>query len=158
MRCASSPASSPVAAAKALKIGKLNHVAIAVPDMAKASALYRDILGATVSEPAPQPEHGVYTIFVDLSIGGAKIELIHPLGKGSPIDNFLQKNPGGGIHHVCVEVTDIRAAMAQLETKGIRMLAKEPKIGAHGNPVVFLHPKDCNGVLLELEEVPKARV
>ena len=132
------------------KLGKLNHVAIAVTDLEKSMAMYRDVLGAVVSEPEPQEEHGVYTVFVEL--GDTKIELLYPLGDNSPINSFLKKNPSGGIHHVCMEVTDIRAAMKTLKENGVRLLAEEPKIGAHGKPVVFLHPKDCGGVLTELEE------
>jgi len=132
------------------KLGKLNHVAIAVTDLDKSIAMYRDVLGAVVSDPEPQEEHGVYTVFVEL--GDTKIELLYPLGENSPIEGFLKKNPSGGIHHICMEVTDIRAAMKTLKESGVRLLAEEPKIGAHGKPVVFLHPKDCGGVLTELEE------
>ncbi len=133
-------------------IGKLNHVAIAVPDLAKATALYRDSLGATVSAPLDVPEHGVTTVFVELP--NTKIELLHPLGENSPITKFLEKNPGGGMHHVCFEVEDIQAAKAKLQADNIRILGDgEPKIGAHGKPVLFLHPKDCAGTLVEVEEV-----
>ena len=132
-------------------VGRLNHVAIAVPDLPAASAMYRDVLGADVSEPQDVPLHGVTVVFVN--VGNTKIELIHPLGDGSPIANFLAKNPAGGIHHICLEVPDVRAAVAEVTARGARVLDPEPKIGAHGNPVVFLHPKDCNGVLTELEEV-----
>ncbi|KAM4744796.1 methylmalonyl-CoA epimerase, mitochondrial [Anableps anableps] len=132
------------------KLGKLNHIAIAVPDMEKATALYRDVLGATVSEKVPLPEHGVYTVFVEL--GNTKLELLHPLGEKSPISGFLQKNKSGGMHHICIEVDDITAAVAELKSKNIRTLSAEPRIGAHGKPVMFLHPKDCDGVLVELEE------
>jgi len=114
--------------------------------------LYREVLGAEVSAPADQEEHGVTTVFVQLD--NTKIELLHPLGEQSPIANFLRKRPSGGIHHVCVEVNDVRAAVAHLQERGIRVLNSEPKIGAHGNPVVFLHPSSVDGVLLELEEVP----
>jgi len=131
-------------------IGKLNHVAIAVPDMPQAMKLYKDVLGAKVSEPQAQKEHGVTTVFVDL--GNTKIELLHPLGEKSPIANFLAKNKSGGVHHVCVEVDDINAAVKQMQAKGVKVLDPEPKIGAHGKPVVFLHPKDMNGVLIELEQ------
>ncbi|XP_013887054.1 methylmalonyl-CoA epimerase, mitochondrial isoform X2 [Austrofundulus limnaeus] len=132
------------------KLGKLNHVAIAVPDMEKATALYRDVLGAKVSDRVPLPEHGVYTVFVEL--GNTKLELLHPLGEKSPISGFLQKNKSGGLHHICIEVEDIDAAVADLKAKNIRTLSEEPRVGAHGKPVVFLHPKDCDGVLVELEE------
>ncbi|XP_005987806.1 methylmalonyl-CoA epimerase, mitochondrial [Latimeria chalumnae] len=132
------------------KLGRLNHVAIAVPDLERATALYRDVLGAQVSETVPLPEHGVYTVFVEL--GNTKLELLHPLGEKSPIAGFLQKNKAGGMHHICIEVDDIKAAVANLKEKNIRCINEEPKIGAHGKPVVFLHPKDCGGVLVELEE------
>jgi len=133
------------------KLGSLNHVAIATPDLEKSTALYRDILGAEVSDVEALPEHGVYTVFVKLD--NTKLELLHPLGENSPIQNFLDKNKNGGMHHICIEVNDIKAAMADLTALKIRCLSKEPKIGAHGKPVVFLHPKDCAGVLVELEEV-----
>lgn len=134
-------------------IGRLNHVAIAVPDLEAATATYRDILGAKVSAPQPVPEHGVTVVFVELP--NTKIELLHPLGENSPIAGFLAKNASGGIHHVCYEVSDVRAARNQLIAKGARVLGDgEPKIGAHGNPVVFLHPKDFCGTLVELEEIP----
>ncbi|MFO0997157.1 MAG: methylmalonyl-CoA epimerase [Alphaproteobacteria bacterium] len=133
-------------------IGKLNHVAIAVPDLAKASALYREVLGAKVSAPVPMPEHGVTTVFVELA--NAKIELLHPLGEGSPIAKFLERNPDGGMHHLCYEVEDIRAARDRLKAEGLRVLGNgEPRIGAHGKPVLFLHPKDLAGTLVEIEEV-----
>ncbi len=132
-------------------IGRLNHVAIAVPDLAAASALYRDTLGAEVSEPLAQPEHGVTVVFITLP--NTKIELLEPLGDGSPIANFLEKSAAGGIHHICYEVDDIHAAKARLEAAGARVLGSgEPKIGAHGKPVLFLHPKDFNGALVELEQ------
>lgn len=132
-------------------IGRLNHVAIAVPDMAAAVATYRDILGAEVSEAVAQPDHGVTTVFITLP--NTKIELLEPLGADSPIANFLQRNAGGGVHHVCYEVEDIKAAAAQLTAKGARVLGSgEPKIGAHGKPVLFLHPKDFCGTLVELEQ------
>eukprot|EP00455_Lapot_gusevi_P014727 TRINITY_DN1739_c0_g5_i1.p2 TRINITY_DN1739_c0_g5~~TRINITY_DN1739_c0_g5_i1.p2 ORF type:complete len:165 (-),score=67.38 TRINITY_DN1739_c0_g5_i1:127-621(-) len=136
-----------------LKVGRLNHVAIAVPDLPAATSLYRDVLGANVSAPDNLPEHGVTVVFVNLP--NTKIELLHPLGEKSPIRNFLQKNPSGGIHHICLEVDDVKAAVKVLTANGKRVLDPEPKIGAHGNPVVFLHPKDMNGVLVELEQVPK---
>jgi methylmalonyl-CoA/ethylmalonyl-CoA epimerase len=132
-------------------IGRLNHVAIAVPDLAKAAALYRDKLGAEVSAAVPEPEHGVTTVFVTLP--NTKIELIAPLGDNSPIAKFLERNPDGGMHHVCYEVTDIRAARDALKAAGARILGDgEPKIGAHGKPVLFLHPKDFLGTLVELEQ------
>jgi methylmalonyl-CoA/ethylmalonyl-CoA epimerase len=132
-------------------IGRLNHVAIAVPDIAAAAALYRDRLGANVSAPVPQPDHGVTTVFVDLP--NTKIELIAPLGEASPIAAFLERNPAGGIHHVCYEVDDILAARDQLKASGARVLGDgEPKIGAHEKPVLFLHPKDFLGTLIELEQ------
>ncbi|MEL6768690.1 MAG: methylmalonyl-CoA epimerase [Pseudomonadota bacterium] len=133
-------------------IGRLNHVAIAVPDLAAATALYRDTLGATVSEPQAEPDHGVTVVFVELP--NTKVELLEPLGEGSPIAGFLEKSPSGGIHHVCYEVPDIRAARDRLKEGGARVLGDgEPKIGAHGKPVLFLHPKDFNGTLVELEEI-----
>ncbi len=132
-------------------IGKLNHVAIAVPDLAAASASYRDTLGANVSEPLDLPSHGVTTIFVELE--NTKLELLHPLGDESPIAKFLERNPGGGIHHICYEVADIYAARDKLESDGMRVLGDgEPSIGAHDKPVLFLHPKDFNGTLIELEQ------
>ncbi|MEL6578035.1 MAG: methylmalonyl-CoA epimerase [Pseudomonadota bacterium] len=133
-------------------IGRLNHVAIAVPDLSAATALYRDTLGATVSAPQAEPDHGVTVVFVELP--NTKVELLEPLGEGSPIAGFLEKSPSGGIHHVCYEVPDIRAARDRLKAGGARVLGDgEPKIGAHGKPVLFLHPKDFNGTLVELEEV-----
>ena len=133
-------------------IGKLNHVAIVVPDLGVASATYRDMLGGDVSEPHDLPEHGVTTVFVNLP--NTKIELLHPLGDGSPIARFLENNPSGGMHHVCYEVDDILAARDRLKTEGARVLGGdgEPKIGAHGKPVLFLHPKDFCGTLVELEQ------
>ncbi|CUW40446.1 Methylmalonyl-CoA/ethylmalonyl-CoA epimerase [Magnetospirillum sp. XM-1] len=132
-------------------IGKLNHVAIAVPDLAAATALYRDTLGAKVSAPVPQPAHGVTVVFVELP--NTKVELLHPLGEKSPIAGFLDKNPSGGIHHICYEVEDILAARDKLRATGARVLGDgEPKIGAHDKPVLFLHPKDFNGTLVELEQ------
>ncbi|XP_076011504.1 methylmalonyl-CoA epimerase, mitochondrial isoform X2 [Genypterus blacodes] len=132
------------------KLGRLNHIAIAVPDLEKATSLYQDVLGATVSERTALPEHGVYTVFVEL--GNTKLELLHPLGQDSPIAGFLRKNKAGGMHHICIEVDDIQAAIADMKAKNIRTLSAEPRIGAHGKPVMFLHPKDCDGVLVELEE------
>jgi methylmalonyl-CoA/ethylmalonyl-CoA epimerase len=132
-------------------IGRLNHVAIAVPDLAAAAAKYRDTLGAKVSAPVPLPEHGVTTVFVELP--NTKIELLEPLGANSPIAKFLERNPDGGIHHLCYEVADIRAARDRLKAQGARVLGDdEPKIGAHGKPVLFLHPKDFSGTLVEIEE------
>jgi methylmalonyl-CoA/ethylmalonyl-CoA epimerase len=132
-------------------IGRLNHVAIAVPDLAAAAAVYRETLGAKVSAPQPEPDHGVTVVFVELP--NTKIELLHPLGPGSPIASFLERNPAGGIHHVCYEVADILAARDRLRAKGARVLGDgEPKIGAHGKPVLFLHPKDFSGALVEIEQ------
>lgn len=132
-------------------IGKLNHVAIAVPDLDAATKLYRDTLGAKVSAPVPQPAHGVTVVFVELP--NTKIELLHPLGDASPIAGFLDKNPTGGIHHICYEVADILAARDRLKAEGARVLGNgEPKIGAHDKPVLFLHPKDFCGTLVELEQ------
>ena len=132
-------------------IGKLNHIAIAVHDLNAAAAVYRDTLGATVSAPLDLPDHGVTTIFVELP--NSKIELIHPLGEKSPIANFLSANPAGGIHHVCYEVPDIGVARDRMRKCGARILGDgEPKIGAHGKPVIFLHPKDFQGTLVELEQ------
>ena len=133
-------------------IGKLNHVAIAVPDLAAAARTYRDTLGARVSAPQPEPDHGVTVVFVELP--NAKIELLNPLGTSSPIAKFLERNPDGGMHHLCYEVEDIIAARDQLKAKGARVLGDgEPKIGAHGKPVLFLHPKDFAGTLIEIEQV-----
>lgn len=133
-------------------IGKLNHVAIVVPDLAAASAVYRNTLGADVSEPVDLPDHGVTTVFVNLP--NTKIELLHPLGDGSPIAKFLERNKDGGMHHVCYEVEDIYAARDQLVEEGARILGSpEPKEGAHGKPVLFLHPKDFCGTLVEIEQV-----
>jgi methylmalonyl-CoA/ethylmalonyl-CoA epimerase len=133
-------------------IGRLNHVAIAVPDLAAASAVYRETLGANVSQPVDIPEHGVTTVFIELP--NTKIELLHPLGENSPIAPFLAKNPSGGMHHVCYEVEDILAARDKLVKHGARVLGDgNPKIGAHGKPVLFLHPKDFCGTLVEIEQV-----
>ena len=132
-------------------IGRLNHVAIAVKDLKAASAVYRDTLGAEVSDVLPQPEHGVTVVFVKLP--NTKVELLEPLGENSPIAKFLEKNPDGGIHHICYEVDDILAARDQLKAQGARVLGDgDPKIGAHGKPVLFLHPKDFLGTLVELEQ------
>lgn len=132
-------------------IGKLNHVAIATLDLGKAASVYRDVLGAKVSAPIAQPEHGVTTVFVELP--GSKIELLAPLGENSPIANFLARNPGGGVHHLCFEVDDIIAARDLLLAQSARVLGDgKPKIGAHGKPVLFLHPKDFLGTLIELEQ------
>ena len=133
-------------------LGRLNHVAIAVPDLDAATALYRDTLGASVSQQQALPEHGVTVVFVD--VGNTKIELLQPLGEGSPIAAFLEKNPAGGMHHLCYELDDIIAARDRLKAGGARVLGDgNPKTGAHGKPVLFLHPKDFNGTLIELEEV-----
>jgi methylmalonyl-CoA/ethylmalonyl-CoA epimerase len=132
-------------------IGRLNHVAIAVPDLAAAAAQYRELLGARVSTPVPQPAHGVTTVFLELP--NTKIELLHPLGDDSPIAGFLERNPAGGLHHLCYEVEDIVAARDRLVAAGARVLGDgEPKIGAHDRPVLFLHPKDFSGTLIELEQ------
>jgi methylmalonyl-CoA/ethylmalonyl-CoA epimerase len=132
-------------------IGRLNHVAIAVKNMEAAAAVYRETLGAEVSEAVPQPDHGVSTIFITLP--NTKIELLEPLGENSPIAKFLEKNAEGGVHHICYEVEDILVARDQLIAKGARVLGNgEPKIGAHGKPVLFLHPKDFCGTLVELEQ------
>ena len=133
-------------------LGRLNHVALAVPDMAKAVATYQSGLGAKVTAPQALPEHGVTVVFID--VGNTKIELLEPLGEGSPIAAFLEKNPSGGMHHVCYEVEDILAARDSLKASGARVLGDgNPKIGAHGKPVLFLHPKDFFGTLIELEQV-----
>lgn len=132
-------------------IGRLNHVAIAVPDLAAATAQYRDLLGAKVSDPVDEPDHGVTVVFVELD--NTKVELLQPLGEDSPIAKFLEKSPAGGIHHVCYEVDDIEAAARHLQEQGARILGDgTPKIGAHHKPVLFLHPKDFNGTLVELEQ------
>jgi methylmalonyl-CoA/ethylmalonyl-CoA epimerase len=132
-------------------IGRLNHVAIATRNIAAAAKVYRDTLGAKVSEPVPQPDHGVTTVFVELP--NTKIELLEPLGENSPIAKFLEKNPGGGMHHVCYEVEDIYAARDQMRREGATITGTgEPRIGAHGKPVIFLHPKDFVGTLVELEQ------
>lgn len=137
-------------------IGRLNHVAIAVPDLAAASTVYRDMLGARISEPQALPEHGVTVVFIDT--GNSKVELLEPLGVGSPIAAFLERNPSGGMHHICYEVDDILAARDRLKAAGARVLGDgQPKIGAHGNPVLFLHPKDFMGTLVELEQVQEPR-
>lgn len=134
-----------------MKLGRLNHVAIAVPDLEKATAIYRDTLGGSVTEPQALPEHGVTVVFVDL--GNTKVELLEPLGEGSPIGAFLEKNPSGGMHHVCYEVDDIIVARDRLKAGGARVLGDgEPKMGAHGKPVLFLYPKDFCGTLVELEQ------
>ena len=133
-------------------IGRLNHVAIAVPDLEAARALYRDTLGAEVGPAQDEPDHGVTVVFITLP--NTKIELLHPLGDASPIAGFLEKNPSGGIHHICYEVDDILAARDRLIEHGARVLGTgEPKIGAHGKPVLFLHPKDFTGTLIELEQI-----
>jgi methylmalonyl-CoA/ethylmalonyl-CoA epimerase len=134
-----------------MHIGRLNHVAIAVKDIAKAAGVYRDTLGAEISAAVAQPEHGVTTVFVLLP--NTKIELLEPLGEGSPIAKFLERSPDGGIHHLCYEVDDIKSARDRLMAQGVRVLGNgEPKIGAHGKPVLFLHPKDLCGTLIEIEQ------
>jgi methylmalonyl-CoA/ethylmalonyl-CoA epimerase len=133
-------------------LGRVNHIAIAVPDLTAATTSYRDTLGAKVSQAQALPEHGVTVVFVELE--NTKVELLEPLGEASPIAAFLEKNPSGGMHHICYEVTDILAARDQLSATGARVLGSgEPKIGAHGKPVLFLHPKDFFGTLIELEQV-----
>ena len=133
-------------------IGRLNHIAIAVPDLAKAADLYRTVMGAKVSEPKPQPAHGVTVVFVELP--NTKVELLEPLGEASSIAKFVEKNPDGAIHHVCYEVDDIIAARDKLKAAGARVLGDgNPKIGAHGKPVLFLHPKDFCGTLVEIEQI-----
>ena len=132
-------------------LGRLNHVAIAVPDLAKGMQVYRDLLGASVSAPQAEPSHGVTVVFVELA--NTKIELLEPLGQASPIAKFIENNPSGGIHHICYEVADIYAARDGLVAAGARVLGDgTPKIGAHGKPVLFLHPKDFCGTLVELEQ------
>ncbi|KQQ46589.1 methylmalonyl-CoA epimerase [Rhizobium sp. Leaf311] len=133
-------------------LGRINHVAIAVPDLKAAVATYRDTLGAAVSQPQALPEHGVTVVFVELP--NTKVELLEPLGQGSPIAAFLAKNPAGGMHHICYEVDDIIAASNRLKGEGARVLGDgAPKTGAHGKPVLFLHPKDFCGTLIELEQI-----
>lgn len=133
-------------------LGRVNHIAIAVPDLALATASYRDVLGARVTDPQALPEHGVTVVFVELP--NTKVELLEPLGEASPIAAFLQKSPDGGMHHICYEVSDILAARDRLVAGGARVLGDgSPKIGAHGKPVLFLHPKDFFGTLIELEQV-----
>jgi methylmalonyl-CoA/ethylmalonyl-CoA epimerase len=135
-----------------MMLGRVNHIAIAVPDLAAAVVSYRDILGAAVSQPQALPAHGVTVVFVELS--NTKVELLEPLGEASPIAAFLEKNPAGGMHHICYEVDDILAVRDRLTASGARVLGNgEPKIGAHGKPVLFLHPKDFFGTLIELEQV-----
>ncbi|MEH6475157.1 MAG: methylmalonyl-CoA epimerase [Sneathiella sp.] len=133
-------------------IGRLNHVAIAVPDLEAAAKMYRDVLGANVQEPQDEPDHGVTVVFVELD--NTKIELLYPLGENSPIAGFLEKNKNGGMHHICYEVDDILVARDKLVAEGARILGSgEPKLGAHKKPVLFLHPKDFCGTLVELEQV-----
>ncbi len=132
-------------------IGRLNHIAVVVPNLSTAMALYREALGASVSEPQDEPDHGVTVAFVELP--NSKVELMSPLGTGSPVQGFLDRNPSGGMHHVCYEVEDIVQARDRLQETGARVLGDgEPRIGAHGKPVLFLHPKDFNGCLIELEQ------
>ncbi|KAI8774776.1 methylmalonyl-CoA epimerase mitochondrial [Biomphalaria glabrata] len=135
---------------KTWNLGKLNHVALVTPDLDKSAALYRDVLKGKVSSKQALPEHGVTVVFVQL--GEAKIELLQPLGENSPVQSFLNKNKSGGMHHICIEVDDIQEAIKDFKKNKIRILSEEPKIGAHGKPVVFLHPKDCDGVLIEIEQ------
>ncbi|XP_028351700.1 methylmalonyl-CoA epimerase, mitochondrial isoform X1 [Physeter macrocephalus] len=167
VRTFSTSLSSHQVAGPVWNLGQLNHVAVAVPDLEKAKAFYKNVLGAQVGETVPLPEHGVSVVFVNL--GNTKMELLHPLGNDSPIAGFLQKNKAGGMHHICIEsrrmifqdrgellfhqVDNINAAVMDLKEKKIRILSEEAKIGAHGKPVIFLHPKDCGGVLVELEQV-----
>jgi methylmalonyl-CoA/ethylmalonyl-CoA epimerase len=133
-------------------IGKLNHIAIAVPDLAAASVVYRNVLGARLSEPCPLPAHGVTVVFIELP--NTKIELLEPLGAASPVQSFLDRNPSGGMHHICYEVDDIIAVRDRLRAEGARVLGDgEPRLGAHGKPVLFLHPQDFCGTLIELEQV-----
>ena len=133
-------------------IGKLNHIAIAVPNLLEASRVYNDVLGAQVSEPIAMPEHGVTTVFVELP--NTKIELLEALGKSSPIAKFIENNPKGGMHHICYEVEDIFKARDEMIAKGVTVLGSgEPKNGAHNKPVIFMHPKDFMGTLIELEQV-----
>ncbi|KAL4458166.1 hypothetical protein ABPG75_013031 [Micractinium tetrahymenae] len=148
----SSAASSAACGSAAPSVGRLNHVAIAVPSLEEAAAKYRDVLGVQVSEPQALPEHGVRVVFVQLP--NTKLELLEPLGEGSPIAKFLEKNAAGGIHHICLEVEDIAASMAHVGAR-VRLLDRQARTGAHGLPVVFAHPKDMCGVLTELEEVPR---
>ncbi|XP_062947786.1 methylmalonyl-CoA epimerase, mitochondrial isoform X1 [Cynocephalus volans] len=150
VRAFSTSQSSHQVAGPVWNLGRLNHVAIAVPDLEKAMAFYKNILGAQVSKVVPLPEHGVSVVFVNL--GNTKIELLHPLGNDSPVAGFLQKKKAGGMHHICVEVDNINAVVMDLKKKKIRSLSEEAKVGAHGKPVIFLHPKDCGGVLIELEQ------
>jgi methylmalonyl-CoA/ethylmalonyl-CoA epimerase len=136
---------------RAAMIGRLNHVAIVVPDLAAASAVYREVLGARISEPHALPTHGVTVVFVELP--NTKIELLEPLGEGSPVRAFLERNPSGGMHHLCYEVDDIIAARDRLRAEGARVLGDgEPRLGAHDKPALFLHPKDFCGTLIELEQ------
>ena len=137
-----------------LPIGRLNHVAIAVPknkSILDSAAMYKNLLGAKVSDAVDLPEHGVTTVFVELP--NTKLELLHPLGDKSPIQGYLDKNPAGGMHHICVEVENIEEGILKCKENKIRTIGDKPKIGAHGKPVIFLHPKDCGGVLVELEEI-----
>lgn len=137
-----------------MNLGRLNHVAIAVPadrDIREAAQIYKTLFNAKVSEPVAQEEHGVITVFIEML--NTKLELLHPIGDNSPIAAFLEKNKSGGMHHICLETPDIAKSIEQCKAANIRCLAKQTKIGAHGNPVMFLHPKDCGGVLVELEEV-----
>lgn len=136
---------------KTWKVIRLNHIAMATLELEKMSSFYKDVLGLKVSQPQHLKSHGVTTVFVEA--GNTKFELLLPLGEKSPIESYLDKNKGGGMHHICLEVDNIQAAIEDLQKKNIRTLSKEPSIGAHGKPVMFLHPKDCGGVLVELEQV-----
>ncbi|KAF8795554.1 Methylmalonyl-CoA epimerase like protein [Argiope bruennichi] len=142
---------SSVANKRTWNVIRANHVAVATSDITQSVKLYEDVLGIKTSQAVPQPDHGVTTVFIELS--NMKLELLHPLGDKSPIEKFLQKSPSGGMHHICLEVDNIENAVKDLKEKNIRLLSDEPKIGAHGKPVIFLHPKDCSGVLIELEQV-----
>eukprot|EP00299_Pterocystis_sp_00344_P014455 c7164_g1_i1.p1 GENE.c7164_g1_i1~~c7164_g1_i1.p1 ORF type:complete len:168 (-),score=32.72 c7164_g1_i1:179-628(-) len=137
------------------KVTRLNHIAIAVPNLKEASETYRRVLGCHVSEPQPEPAHGVTVVFVTLD--NTKIELLEPLGENSPIAKYLQKNPAGGIHHMCVEVPDLAGTVSTMKSQGVKLLNETPMIGAHKNPVVFVHPKSLTGTLLEFEEVPEKK-
>eukprot|EP00062_Callorhinchus_milii_P009424 gi/632953562/ref/XP_007892485.1/ PREDICTED: methylmalonyl-CoA epimerase, mitochondrial [Callorhinchus milii] len=131
--------------------GRLEHVAVAVRELEAARGFYREALGAAVGPALPLPAHGVTAAFVEL--GGCRLELLEPLGPDSPIAGFLRRNPGGGLHHICLEVSDLSSALRQLRARGVRTLSPDPRPGAHGRAVIFLHPKDCHGVLVELEQL-----
>ncbi|XP_071795080.1 ethylmalonyl-CoA/methylmalonyl-CoA epimerase-like [Asterias amurensis] len=150
LKCSRVTLSRPYSSENLWKLGRINHVAIVVPNLEEATNLYKNVFQATVSEPQALPEHGVTAVFVELP--NSKLELLQPLGDDNPIQGFLKKKPGGGIHHICLEVDNIQEAVKTLLDKGVKVLNPVPKIGAHGKPVVFLNPKDCSGVLVELEE------